>query len=460
MFTYLQSNDQWGLPSHQYITAGTSNVNSHLSPHQSVQSSPQPFIHNHNQKLPSFNEVMTSKAYYRSNGQNAACQNNNNSNIDNKNNLGSNGLDIRDPLALPVYKSFRDRSDHSYSKYPPVNHEVYEPVAIHNMVSEISSIIDEEQSLTTAEVTTTTSYETSERLSYCLNKAENVAVPINSDDIMNMDIIFEDMPTQEEQTNSIAQLDVPEDVDTAAITYEIIPVDDENQMSITDSLESDPLYQSNSLHTDSIATESAIKQRIGLYKNMQIKSQNSSVKSEALVTHVDVEQDEKSPPPIALIKSEIKTEENIPNPLPPLKRKNKLLPVLVDRNKKLRRMNENNVAKESELLNEVNKSEAVSESSNKTAENLELKVESSSNDNPDNEDIVDNENRDASPSTSGENNFMDSLVVVESQDPNDPSRTIHEVYVVCPRTKQLSEQPLDLPDDVIQKIRMSLNSNS
>lgn len=56
--------------------------------------------------------------------------------------------------------------------------------------------------------------------------------------------------------------------------------------------------------------------------------------------------------------------------------------------------------------------------------------------------------------------FMDSLVVVESQDPNDPGKTIHEVYVMCPETKQMSDQPLDLPDEVIQRIRLSMMPNA
>lgn len=55
-----------------------------------------------------------------------------------------------------------------------------------------------------------------------------------------------------------------------------------------------------------------------------------------------------------------------------------------------------------------------------------------------------------------ERSFMDSLVVVESQDPNDPNRTIHEVYVVDPETNEMSEKPLELPDHVIQRIRLSM----
>lgn len=55
-----------------------------------------------------------------------------------------------------------------------------------------------------------------------------------------------------------------------------------------------------------------------------------------------------------------------------------------------------------------------------------------------------------------QSNFMNSLVVVESQDPDDPTRTIYAVHIVDPETKLMSEQPLDLPDDVIQRIRQSM----
>lgn len=55
-----------------------------------------------------------------------------------------------------------------------------------------------------------------------------------------------------------------------------------------------------------------------------------------------------------------------------------------------------------------------------------------------------------------QSNFMNSLVVVESHDPHDPSRTIYAVHIVDPITKIMSDQPLDLPDDVIQRIRQSI----
>lgn len=72
-------------------------------------------------------------------------------------------------------------------------------------------------------------------------------------------------------------------------------------------------------------------------------------------------------------------------------------------------------------------------------------------DQPDEPEPVDQDDGD-----SDENSSMNSLVVVESQDPNDLSKTLYEVFVVDPVTKQMSEKPLDLPDDVIQRIRMSM----
>lgn len=63
---------------------------------------------------------------------------------------------------------------------------------------------------------------------------------------------------------------------------------------------------------------------------------------------------------------------------------------------------------------------------------------------------------DSSQSSPQNNNPMDSLVIVESRDPANPDRIIHEVHVRCPLTNEISEQPLDLPDEVIQRIRSSM----
>uniref|UniRef100_A0A8D8P4G9 Transcription factor TFIIIB component B'' homolog n=1 Tax=Culex pipiens TaxID=7175 RepID=A0A8D8P4G9_CULPI len=51
---------------------------------------------------------------------------------------------------------------------------------------------------------------------------------------------------------------------------------------------------------------------------------------------------------------------------------------------------------------------------------------------------------------------INSLVLVESQDTQNPGRTIYEIYVADPDTGKLSEKPLDVPDDVIENIRSIL----
>lgn len=51
---------------------------------------------------------------------------------------------------------------------------------------------------------------------------------------------------------------------------------------------------------------------------------------------------------------------------------------------------------------------------------------------------------------------INSLVLVESQDTQNPGRTIYEIYVADPDTGKLSEKPLDVPEDVIENIRSIL----
>lgn len=51
---------------------------------------------------------------------------------------------------------------------------------------------------------------------------------------------------------------------------------------------------------------------------------------------------------------------------------------------------------------------------------------------------------------------INSLVLVESQDTQNPGRTIYEIYVSDPETGKLSDKPLDVPEDVIENIRSIL----
>ncbi len=46
---------------------------------------------------------------------------------------------------------------------------------------------------------------------------------------------------------------------------------------------------------------------------------------------------------------------------------------------------------------------------------------------------------------------LNSLVLVEKQ--TSDNRTIHEIYVMDPNTKELSEEPLNLPPEIIESIR-------
>ncbi|XP_055309804.1 uncharacterized protein LOC129573372 [Sitodiplosis mosellana] len=81
--------------------------------------------------------------------------------------------------------------------------------------------------------------------------------------------------------------------------------------------------------------------------------------------------------------------------------------------------------------------------------------------NPKEEQIITNEDSQSNDNDydngNQDRNFMDSLVVVESQDPSDANRTIYEVYVVDPDTNEMSEKPLDLPESVLQRIRLSMS---
>lgn len=56
--------------------------------------------------------------------------------------------------------------------------------------------------------------------------------------------------------------------------------------------------------------------------------------------------------------------------------------------------------------------------------------------------------------------LRDSLVVVATQDPFDANKITHEVYLISPSTGELSEEPLDLPPDVIERIVATLTLKS
>lgn len=51
---------------------------------------------------------------------------------------------------------------------------------------------------------------------------------------------------------------------------------------------------------------------------------------------------------------------------------------------------------------------------------------------------------------------MKQLVVVASHSVDDPNNVVYEVYAVSATTGELSDKPLDLPPDVVERMRMSM----
>lgn len=139
-----------------------------------------------------------------------------------------------------------------------------------------------------------------------------------------------------------------------------------------------------------------------------------------------------------------------------LKRKRKPLPTLIGRSKKSKTEDSQPPIKSDiEAQNETIECEFVADAlpAEQTSDQIiEQETQLASDDVDAADDAAVNDDTNESEA----NDCMDSLVVVESQDPNDASKTIHEVYFVCPETKKMSDQPLDLPDEVIQRIRLSM----
>lgn len=142
------------------------------------------------------------------------------------------------------------------------------------------------------------------------------------------------------------------------------------------------------------------------------------------------------------------------------KRRHKIVPLL---NKRSKRPQPNLIDKKIETVPSVQNDSRITEqpsNEQKPEERPEHNVdfvEQTTNIKCDNQTKDTEDNNENDDSEGQERSVMDSLVVVESQDPNDPNRTIHEVYVVDPDTNEMSDKPLDLPDDVIQRIRLSMS---
>lgn len=322
-------------------------------------------------------------------------------------------------------------------------------------------------------------------------KNDNMTVKVDSEDIMNMDIIFEDAPIVEDTSigrNAAVEVHAtesftPDASSTIFIIRNISEVEEAvmNDVTVvTSANEAEALAGGDVINTDGhaipivreehfdagiIAEESAPSEH-GMASNIVKIEQNN----QALEVDVESRADERE---AAEKKEATPTTAALP-------RKRKPPPVLVGRDGKVQRrgaapataskpMVHKSGTKEVHLSafsppesipnfdasspepvstrrTSVCTSASIDEpipSSSPPVNAVSIKVQSP---------LADNEDDTAEPS----DNLMNSLVVVESQDPLNPDRIIHEVYVMCPKTKELSEQPLDLPDDVIQRIRSTM----
>lgn len=89
--------------------------------------------------------------------------------------------------------------------------------------------------------------------------------------------------------------------------------------------------------------------------------------------------------------------------------------------------------------------------------NEDVNDDDEENESDDEESDGDDDDTDSDNDMDKLNDLQGSLVVVASQDSKDPTKIVHEVFVMSPTTGQLSEEPLDLPADVIQQIMLTMN---
>lgn len=317
-----------------------------------------------------------------------------------------------------------------------------------------------------------------------------------SDDIMNMDIIFEDMPLEVQQTIDPVDVHNLPSISDAPI--------DENPI-VLDSTKTNPIdcndfvlsgndimiirSQDNEINTnlpttaivspdDSWAVQSEINEARTQPMTVE-KIENvpqTEVISKELVSNIPIlqnnEKQEKQTQLNPVAETNVKSEDDkssvivinsqptvekvndeklsIAPKLPePIKHRRRPAPILVDRNRKsTSKKNDPNVTKPIAPPKIEEQTETVETDNTQPA-----------NSNVPECPIQENETNDTKTDENYDN-FLYSLVIVESQDENDKNKTVCKVYYVCPETKKMSNQPLDLPEDVIQRIRRIRSSEN
>lgn len=331
-----------------------------------------------------------------------------------------------------------------------------------------------------------------------------------SDDIMNMDIIFEDIPIDAQQTDQNIHL------------HNLTPINDLTEASVAGndlilhSTQTTPIRSNdfvlstndimiitpqdnvieNILPTAVVTQESswpiqsqvsdALVEHLNTESNANVLQQTKLENTDIVldVLHSNENQEGKSIVEIktlneVMIKPEtriletndpqpqtedmkIKSPPSASKPSEPPKHRRRPAPILVDRNRK-------SVTKAVKTEKNDQKAKPVEPPKIEKQEETPAKKEDSISQNIDcTSDTAAQESETKTAKISEDNsntnfpddNFLYSLVVVESQDETDKNKTVCKVYYVCPETKKMSNQPLDLPDEVVQRIRRIRSSEN
>lgn len=381
-----------------------------------------------------------------------------------------------------------EQKQHVYAKHPmdcsvpedgppPATYSIPSPVIEKHLETQDSSPIEENPTDEASDsVFTEDSIDES-------NEAKE-AVKVDSTDIMNMDIIFEDAPIPLEANTNEPVVNAGGSGGFSSMTdntiYIIEPANNNEVITLESSSTLNAMGKEAEQPTPTVASNP---------EPIVVQEPANDVETTNIIDCQAINDDEPSQISLPAVKPEIpvvdvktgtiapKSEakpstSEAPVSKPPLRRK-KPLPILVGRNSKVQRTEtaaaiqpitsatppttSSTAIEPKSTLSTITSQKPDPEpiivtpaSTNKSAETAE-KHDNKTDQVPE----ADAEMTETSESDNPAD-LMDSLVVVESQDPHNPDRIIHEVYVMCPLTKQLSDQPLDLPDEVIQRIRSTM----
>lgn len=321
-----------------------------------------------------------------------------------------------------------------------------------------------------------------------------------SKDIMNMDIIFENVSIEEDtsigsttrSSNSSAEQQFIDDIETEPATVENVNIDGVHYQIITieNPSENDEIFDSSEHVVDAheipvlshINPTSCTVDANESMANIEVAAEVEAIGIDKMIPEKDIVPPKEEPnltnDKISTIIKDEKISpaaiQNSVNSANERKRKFKIVPHFAN-NKRTKK----NQAKVSDtkkaqckptqefvkhktpIDSEPNENVKAHQIETETTEHVRLTstIEQQSAEQTSSKCEIDNQIKEESITDNDmpERSFMDSLVVVESQDPNEPNRTIHEVFIVDPETNEMSDKPLELPDHVIQRIRLAIS---